>query len=255
MIQILLINLVLVIIYMTCWWYVAYRRKRLDTVDIAWGLSFVLIAWSVYLQQPSLPSLAIGFLVTLWGVRLANHIWSRSRSHNEDDPRYKEISRGWSGNFWLRAYFSIFLLQGGLAMIVSLPIVYASGNLVPERDWLTWFGAWLWTLGFVIEAISDKQLADFLKQKNRPKVLNTGLWRYSRHPNYFGELVQWWAIGVIALQASFGWIGLSGPLFLSFLIIFVSGIPPIERRRIKDTEYIAYQKRTSVLVPWPPRKA
>lgn len=251
--QMFLINVGLIFVFMSLAFTVAYKRKRIDTVDISWGLGFVVIAWSVYIQQPTTRSAAIAILVTVWGFRLANHIWRRSRKHSGDDPRYIEITSKWSGPKWPRAYYSIFLLQGGLMLAVGLPIFTASGEAITGLEWLTVVGVLLWATGFVIEAISDRQLALFLSDKNRPKVLKTGLWRYSRHPNYFGELLQWWAIGLIACQASWGWIGLAGPALISYLIIFVSGIPPIERRRIKDPEYIQYQRETSSLVLWPPK--
>lgn len=250
---IFLINILLVFIFMSLAFLVAYRRKRIDTVDISWGLGFIVIAWSVYLQQPAQRSLVIGLLVSIWGIRLAHHIWRRSRKHSGDDPRYIEIASKWKGPKWPRAYYSIFLLQGGLMLLVGLPIVTASGQLINGLSWMTWLGVSIWLIGFVIESISDRQLARFLSLAKRPKVLKTGLWKYSRHPNYFGELVQWWAIGLIACQASWGWIGLAGPALISYLIVFVSGIPPIERQRIKDPEYIEYQKTTSVLIPWPPK--
>lgn len=248
----LFVNAALLLVYMSLAFGVARTRRRLDTVDTAWGLGFVLVTWLTYVRQPSSRSLLLALLVTVWGLRLANHIWQRARKRG-DDPRYAELTQKWQGNLWRRAYLSIFLLQGALIWVVSLPIVTATGHQLNGLGWLSAAGALVWLLGFTIEATADRQLSTFLFQKDRPKVLQTGLWHYSRHPNYFGELAQWWGIGVIACQASYGWLGLAGPLTLSWLIIFVSGIPPIEKRRQKDPEYQAYQRRTSALVPLPPR--
>jgi steroid 5-alpha reductase family enzyme len=195
----------------------------------------------------------IAVLVTLWGLRLATHIALRARK-GKPDPRYQEITKKWKGNYWLRAYYSIFLTQGLLMLIVATPIYFASGLANDSLKFLIYAGGIIWTAGFIIEAVADQQLARFLKLKNRPKVLKTGLWKYSRHPNYFGELTQWWGIGVIALSAEHGYLGLIGPLFISYLIVFVSGIPPIEKRRQKDAEYKKYQKTTSSLIPLPPKK-
>jgi steroid 5-alpha reductase family enzyme len=137
-----------------------------------------------------------------------------------------------------------------------LPITTAAGSIVPDRVWLTSTGVVFWTFGFIFESIADRQLARFVGNKaNKGKVLSTGLWRFSRHPNYFGELVQWWAIGIIALQTAHGWIGLLGPALLTFLIVFVSGIPPIENRRKDNAAYQAYKKRTSPLIPQIPRSS
>jgi steroid 5-alpha reductase family enzyme len=230
----------------------ARRRNRLDTVDIAWGLGFIVVAWIAYAWQPGATSLLIASLVTVWGTRLAWHIYRRSRGKGED-RRYTELSSKWGQNFWLRAYVSVFLLQALLIWVVSVPISLAT-TIDDTTGWLLLVGGSVWLLGFACESVGDRQLATYLRQKNRPPVLQTGLWRYSRHPNYFGELVQWWAIAVLALPASFGWLGLFGPLTLTLLIVCISGIPPIEKRRATDAAYRDYQKRTSVLVPLPPKK-
>ena len=251
MADILLTNAVLIFVYMNLVFAIARARDRLDTVDVAWGLGFILVAWATALHFYSTSSALIALLVTIWGARLANHIYRRSKGKS-DDRRYQELSSKWKGNLWLRAYVSVFLLQGLMLWIISLPVMLA-GQLGTTLGALGVIGLLLWLIGFGIEAMADKQLSVFLKQKPRTKVMQTGLWRYSRHPNYFGELLQWWSIGMIALSANYGWVGLIGPLILSVLIIFVSGIPPIEKRRMKDPEFRAYQKRTSVLVPLPPR--
>jgi steroid 5-alpha reductase family enzyme len=139
--------------------------------------------------------------------------------------------------------------------IIGLPIMAATGQVLDGWAWLTYAGAAIWIAGFITETIADRQLGAYIRLSKRPKVLQTGLWRYSRHPNYFGEVVQWWGIAVIALQASYGWIGLIGPAVLTLLILFVSGIPPIEKRRAKDAAYRTYQKQTSAFIPLPPKKS
>jgi steroid 5-alpha reductase family enzyme len=237
--------------YMTAWFLVAKKRKRFDPVDSAWGGAFALVAWAVALQQPSTRTLMVAALVTLWSGRLTSHLAKRSRKR-ADDPRYVAMAANWK-RVWLRAYFSIFLVQGLIVWIISLPIVMNAGMVLPALNWLFTFGYIVWVVGFFIEYKADRQLAEFLADPaNKGKVLDTGLWHGSRHPNYFGELLQWWGIGLIACQTSFGWICLIGPLLLTFLIIFVSGIPPIEKRRAKDMKYQAYMKRTSPLIPWFP---
>jgi steroid 5-alpha reductase family enzyme len=249
--NLLIINTVILFIYMTLGFALARQRQHLDTVDAAWGLGFVLVAWAVELQAPSLRSLVVALLVSIWGLRLSSHIWRRNQGR-DDDPRYRELTAQWRGNIWAQAYLRIFLLQGVLIWLVSLPVVMTAGQQLSGRGWLTLVGALVWLVGFSFEATADRQLRQFLASKNHPKLLQTGLWRYSRHPNYFGELVQWWGLGLIALQTSFGWIGLLGPALLSYLIIFVSGLPPIERRHQHDPLYQAYRSRTSALIPWPP---
>jgi steroid 5-alpha reductase family enzyme len=257
-VRLLLVNLVLIIAYMTAWFVLAKRRQRLDTVDSAWGGGFALAAWAVVAQVPSPATLAIAGLVSIWCVRLTAHLVRRSRRPH-DDPRYTEMAAKWKRNFWLKAYLWVFLLQGLLVWVVSLPIVMAAGTMLDDWAWLILGGSTVWLAGYIIESAADRQLAAFVANKNnkanKNNVLDSGWWRYSRHPNYFGELVQWWGIAIIALQASWGWVGLLGPLVLTYLIIFVSGIPPIEKRRRDNKAYQAYKKRTSPLVPWPPKRA
>lgn len=236
---------------MTVWFFVAKSRKRLDTVDSAWGSAFMVAAWSVVVQSWSIRSLVIALLVTVWSVRLTMHIVKRNHGKDED-PRYKALSDKWKGNFWIRAYVSIFLTQGLLAWAVSVPVVMAAGVSLDALEWLLPLGVALWAVGFVCESVADSQLGRFIKEKsNKGQVLDTGLWRYSRHPNYFGELLQWWSIGLIAAQAAWGWIGFLGSLLLTVLIVFVSGIPPIERRRKDNQAYQDYAKHTSKLIPLP----
>ncbi len=242
----------LVVIYMTAWFLVARKRQRLDTVDSAWGGGFAVVAWSVALQQPSIRTFMVAVLVTIWSGRLTLHLARRS-GKGVEDPRYVSMTKSWK-RVWLRAYFAIFLLQGALILAVSLPIITNAGTVLPWLRWLFTLGYFVWALGFYIEYRADKELANFVSNpKNKGKLLDTGLWRYSRHPNYFGELMQWWGIGLIACQTSFGWIGLLGPLLLTILIVFVSGIPTVEKRRDGDKNYQAYKKRTSVLIPLPPK--
>ncbi len=231
----------------------AKAQKRLDLVDIAWGIGFVLVAWVIELRNPSSRSLLLTALVSVWGIRLALHIRDRSKTRGED-RRYKELSKKWRGPFWLRAYFSIFMLQGFLILLICMPILITPNPKLQGWSILSYFGALIWVIGFIIESIADRQLGSYMKSKEKPTLLDSGLWKYSRHPNYFGELIQWWAIGIIALQVSYGWVGLFGPLVLTILILFISGIPPIERHRSKNEDYKQYMKRTSKLILLPVRR-
>lgn len=253
MVNILLANLLVVFLYITLAYGIARWRRRLDTVDIAWGIGFMMLAWSSWAQHHSGRSLLLAILVSIWGFRLAIHIARRSLS-GPDDRRYVELTKKWRGNIWTRAYFSIFLVQGALVWIIGLPLGIATGRPLDGLGWLSVVGLIVWLGGFTIEATADRQLRNFLKRPDHPKIMQTGLWRYSRHPNYFGEITQWFGLAIIALQVSYGWVGLIGPLTLGFVIIFISGIPPIEKHRAKDAEYRAYQRRTSPLIPLPPRR-
>ncbi len=250
-----LINLGLVLIYMTAWFVVGQRRQRLDVVDTAWGGGFILMALSAAVVARDLRSTIIAILVALWGTRLAMYMLRRSQQR-PPDPRYEELSAKWpKKRFWLRAYGSIFLLQGALVYMVGLPITVAGAATRSGLGALGVLGVIVWLAGFIFEMVADAQLHSFRSAAaNKGKVMQGGLWRYSRHPNYFGEIVQWWAIWLIAVQGSLGWVGVLGPLTITGLIVFVSGIPPIERRKRDNFAYQAYAKHTSVLIPLPSRR-
>lgn len=250
----LLVSAVILLVYMSVAFLFAKKRDQLNVVDVAWGGGFILLAWSTYVQMQAPRTLLVAVLVTLWGLRLMGHLGKRVKT-GKDDPRYLELKKKWKGNVWLRAYLSVFLLQGLLVLIIGLPIVMTAGDLLGHTAWAVYTGAVIWFIGFTIERLADAELAEFVKnRKSKDAVLDTGSWRYSRHPNYFGELTQWWGIGIIALQTSWGWIGLVGPLTLTILIVFISGIPTIEKKKKQNPAYAAYMKRTSPLIPWPPKK-
>lgn len=253
--DLLIYSVTAALIYMSIWFLVGVWRKKLNTVDVAWGSAFAIIAWLVAWQETTARSVLIAILVTIWALRITNHL-ARRVFGGREDRRYAELSKKWKGNFWLRAYFSIFVLQGLLVVLISLPVIFATGQQDENLAVLSMFGASMWAVGFGIEAAADRQLRDFVNNKaNKGLVMDMGLWRYSRHPNYFGEMVQWWGIGLIALQAANGWIGLAGPFALTLLLLFVSGVPPIEKPRQNDKAYQAYKKRTSMIIPLPPKRA
>ena len=244
----------LVLLYMTVWFVFAKARKQLNFVDIAWGGGFALIAWLAYLTHHAARTLLIAVLVTIWAVRIIRHLAPRVLKHGED-PRYAEMTKKWKGNFWVRAYFSVFVLQGLIIALICLPVMVATGEQNENLGILSVLGTALWAVGFLFESTGDRQLRNFVADPaNKGKVMDQGLWRFSRHPNYFGELTQWWGIAIIALQVTNGWVGLFGPLALTILIVFVSGIPPIENKKKQEPDYAAYMKRTSMLIPLPPKR-
>jgi steroid 5-alpha reductase family enzyme len=252
--RLLLVNAIALFVYMSAWFLVARSRNRLDLVDAAWGSGFALVAWLVVLQKPSGHSLLLALLVTIWSARLTYHIVERLRRRH--DPRYEQMGSKWKGNYWRRAYGSVYMLQGCIVWVITIPIVLAGGSqdLPSATGFFAVAGTIIWILGFVIEAIADRQLRNFVVIKaNKGKVMDRGLWSWSRHPNYFGELVLWYGISVFGFSAAYGYLGLIGPITLSAIIILVSGIPPIENRKKDDPEYQDYVRKTSVLIPMPPR--
>lgn len=251
---------IVILIYMTTLYAISLVMQRADIVDIGWGLGFILIATLSLFQQEFLTDrmILVFFLVLLWGIRLATHIYSRNKGKKED-YRYLQFKKDWGKQFLVRSYFQIFLLQGVLMILVSIPIIVLSSFQQSGLGALDYIGLSVWVLGFLIETFADIQLDSFLKLKKegalKEKFANVGLWKYSRHPNYFGEILQWWGIGIIVYSVSFGYIGLIGPVLITYLIIFVSGIPLLEKKFKQHPEWPEYVARTNKLLPLPlPKK-
>lgn len=250
----------LVAIYMTVWFVLALVRKDNSIADIAWGLGFVLVAAVTFLRRGSslfLP-LLVTSLVAVWGARLAVHIFLRNRKRGED-PRYAEWRRKWGPSFLWRSYLQVFLLQGLFLLVISSPIILVNSNPYNPTvivDGGSWFvGFIVWCLGFLFEAVGDAQLARFKRDPgNRGKIMDKGLWRYSRHPNYFGEALMWWGIFLVALEVPLGWTTVVSPVLITFLLVRVSGIPMLEKKYAGNAEFQAYARRTNAFVPWFPKK-
>lgn len=241
--------------YMNLWFVISILRNRNDVADEAWGLGFVILAWSAMWLSGlnTTTSILVNCLVSVWGLRLAWHINKRHRG-NPEDSRYQTWRREWSKWFYLRSYLQIFIFQGLLLYLVSLPVLIVNLNSTGGPGLYAVLGALVWIFGFIFESISDKQLAEFIKNPaNKGKIMQSGLWRYSRHPNYFGEVTQWWGIWLIALGVPNGWVGIIGPLTITILILKVSGIPLLEKKMEGRPEFENYKERTSKFIPLPPK--
>lgn len=241
---------------MTVWFVVALATKRNDVADIAWGLGFVVASGASLLKTRNFTFIAVLVtgLVFIWGLRLAWHIGQRNIKKSED-YRYKVWRDSWGKWFVLRSYLQIFILQGVLMLLIVSPVIlinmYSDNGISP----IALVGILLWIFGFMFESVGDKQLKEFIRNpENKGHIMESGLWKYSRHPNYFGEITQWWAIGLVALTVSYAWLGLIGPLVITFLIIKVSGVPLLENKYKDNPDYQAYKLRTSMLIPLPSKK-
>jgi len=243
--------------YMLILFIVSILRANNSIADIAWGPGFVLAGLTAFFYHEAFGprNFLVIALLTVWGFRLGIRIFLRNRGHAED-WRYKKWRDEWGRMFFLRSFFQVFILQGILLIVNVSPILIVNSQKNVTMTWLDTIGLAIWLIGFIFEAVGDWQLDQFLKDKaNRGKVMHSGLWRYTRHPNYFGEVTMWWGIFVIALSSPFGYLGVAGPLVISFLILFVSGIPMTERGMAGDAAFEAYKKRTSVFIPWFPKKS
>jgi steroid 5-alpha reductase family enzyme len=248
--------LFVVFLYMNAWFLWSLIVKRNDVADIAWGLGFVLLAW-LSLQvfgYPSLRGYISACLVSLWGGRLALHIYLRNHDKAED-YRYRAWRKDWGQCFYLRAYVQVYLLQGALLFLIAWPIMIINKHVGPELSLLDYIGISVWLFGFFFESVSDMQLLRFIKNPaNKGKIMQSGLWQYSRHPNYFGEVVQWWGIWLIALSVPWGLLTIISPLTISILILFISGIPMLEKKMTENPAFRDYQKRVSVFFPMPKKR-
>jgi steroid 5-alpha reductase family enzyme len=247
---------VLIALYMTVWYALALVKKDNSIADIAWGLGFVLVAVFTFFRRGSLfLPLLVTALVVAWGARLALHILARNRKRGED-PRYAAWRAAWGRSFVWRSYLQIFLLQGFFLLVIASPVILVNVDRnypYTERFWLA--GLLVWILGFLFEAVGDAQLARFRRDPaNKGHIMDRGLWKYTRHPNYFGESMMWFGIWLIALEAPYGWTTVVSPVLITFLLVKVSGIPLLEKRYAGNAAFQAYARRTSAFIPWFPKK-
>lgn len=237
---------------MTLTFILAQIRKDNSIVDVAWGMGFVLVAWFSFLffSEMYFRNILVSVLVTLWGLRLAFFILIRKKGKGEDF-RYRAFREKWVRHFYLKSFFYIFWFQGVLLTVVSLPVITINLSADSPAAWSDYLGACLFLAGFLFETTADHQMRIFKRNpENKGKLMIRGLWKYSRHPNYFGEVVLWWGIYLISLSVEDGWKSIPGPVLISVLIIFFSGIPLLEKKYASRRDFQEYRQKTSVFVPW-----
>jgi len=235
-------------------WLVSLKKRDVSIVDSLWSLMFLLVALVYFLASGPRGGMALAVLgmTALWAIRLAAHITWRNWGEGED-RRYQAIRERNQPGFEYKSLYLVFWLQGALAWVISLPLLAA---IVGDTTWgaLAWLGLLVWAVGLFFEAVGDWQLARFKgNPDNRGEVLDTGLWRYTRHPNYFGNALIWWGFFLIAASAG-GWWTVISPLLMTLLLLKVSGVALLEQdigeRRPGYREYVA---RTNAFIPGPPR--
>ena len=249
----LLLGLATSVIFFTILWAVSVRQQNSSLADVGWGPNILLIGLSYYFTSNGyLPRAQLTLaLVAIWALRLAWHLGTRSRLEGEDF-RYSRWRDEYEDSWWWRSYVKVFLAQSIIAWVVSLPIYFAIVSVGPQSlTFIDYAGVLIFIAGFVFEALSDEQLRRFRAVRtNKGKVLDTGLWSYTRHPNYFGEAVVWWGFGVIAL-ATGGLPGVLGPIVITYLLIYVSGVALLEPTLRSKQGYPQYAGRTPVFLPMP----
>lgn len=248
-----------VFLLMTLLWLISIPLKNVSIVDIFWGIGY-LVAISIYTflsDEIFTRQWVLFVLVLIWSLRLSGYLFFRNYGKGEDF-RYQEFRRHFGAErYWWFSFFQVFLLQGALIVLVSAPLLgvnlYTKSN---ELNTLDYLAILIWVIGFLFESVGDYQLSKFKSNlDNKGKVLDTGLWRYTRHPNYFGDAAIWWSFGLFSIASGAYW-HIAGSLIMTYLIIKISGVSLLERS-LNDAkpQYRNYVSKTSAFIPWFPKKA
>lgn len=254
--NIYLVTLFVLWLYFTIVFLIAQVKKSNSIVDIAWGLGFVIVALTSFLLKTngSIQSLIITIFVFLWGFRLSYHLFKRNWNKPED-YRYVEMREQWKNkNPLFQYYVKIYMVQMILLFIIAQPIIIV--HAVPSQSFgiLQYFGIVVWLIGYFFEVIGDFQLKEFIMNpNNKGKLIRTGLWKYTRHPNYFGEATMWWGIYLISLGSGMFWAIIS-PITITYLLVFVSGVPLLEKKMESNPDFADYKAKTSKFIPWISKK-
>ena len=257
-IAILVINLAAVMLFEFLGWLVSLKKKNVTIADSMWGAGFIIITWLTFILGDGylVRNVIITVPVTIWGLRLSYHITRRSIGKPED-PRYTEWRNEYGNKFPVVSLFRVFLVQGLFMWLIALSIQLA--QLFPRPESLTladYAGLGIWVIGFIIESSADRQLAHFIKDPaNRGRVMRYKLWRYSRHPNYFGETTIWWGIYVICCATEYGFLTIISPMLITYTLLKITGVSLMEQTMFKgNAEYEDYKRTTSSFIPWFPGK-
>lgn len=251
-------GLIPVLSFFALTWVISVFLKNASIVDIIWGPGFVLIAWFFFLQTgptTSRETLVLA-LITLWGIRLAIYLFWRN-SGKDEDYRYRDFRNHYGPKrYWWVSFFQVFMLQGLLVWIISAPLLavmyFSTHN---SFNWIDWIALFFWITGFSFEAGGDLQMARFkANPENKGKVLQTGFWKYTRHPNYFGDAMVWWGFALFSIAAG-SFLPVLSVVLMTWLLLRVSGVSLLEKTlKHKKPGYIEYVKKTSSFIPWFPKK-
>lgn len=239
---------------------IALIREDNSVMDIAYGGAFVLIAW--YLADMwsmwSERQIIVLVAVTVWGIRLMTRIFFKNWGRPED-IRYHAWREEWQQRgmlyFFFRSLGQIYLLQGVVILVVSLPVLVVFATIQEPLMWYNWLGLGLWCVGFCFEFVGDWQLDRFIRNpENKGQIMTTGLWKYTRHPNYFGEATMWWGLCLVVFGLPFSHLVIASPLLITFLLTQISGIPMLEKHWAGRPDWEEYKAKTSAFIPWLPKK-
>ncbi|PLX26195.1 steroid 5-alpha reductase [Candidatus Parcubacteria bacterium] len=247
------VPILIVFVYMVLFFVIALIKKNNSIVDIGWGFGFVILVLYTFLfESVSSPvQSTITLLVCVWGLRLSYHILKRSRG-KEEDFRYKKWRKDWGKWVDVRAFFQVFMLQGFFMLVIASPFIITNTSRSHYSfGLLQWLGLIVWVSGFVFESVGDWQLKRFISNsKNKGRLCTVGLWKYTRHPNYFGEAIMWWGIWLLSLSTPHSLYTIISPIVITWLLRFVSGVPLLEKKWEGREDFVAYKKQTNTFIPW-----
>jgi steroid 5-alpha reductase family enzyme len=250
--QIFAIAAITIFIYMVIIYLIAQSIKNNSIVDIGWGLGCVIMTFVLILSSERIhPSMFIlCFMILIWGMRLSFYIFLRNHGKPEDF-RYANWRKEWGRRQPLIAFFKVFMLQGTIMLIVALPIILVFSDSTHNSGWAGIAGLIIFLFGIGFEGVSDAQMKRFKYfPENKGKIITTGLWKFTRHPNYFGEAVLWWGIGIYSFSVSGFWYSFISPLIISLLLRYVSGVPMLEEKYKNREDFREYAANTSVFIPF-----
>jgi len=245
----------ILVVMMTMLWAIAMRIRNAALVDAGWGFGYAVVAIVSLIVLDGVPQrqLLITIMVSLWGIRLGWHLLAdRILGGKPEEGRYADMRKRWQTALPLK-FFLFYQAQAFLIVFLSIPVYLISLNPSPELSWVEWVGFVMWLAGIVGETVADRQLKKFKDNPdNRGRTCQAGLWRYSRHPNYFFEWIIWVGYFVMALSAPYGWLAAISPAAILFFLLRVTGIPLTEIQAVKSrgNEYRVYQQTTSPFIPW-----
>lgn len=234
----------------------ALIKKRNDYADIFWGPGFVIAALGALLlsgrdlNSLGLREILIIACVSIWALRLFWYVGLRNILKGKEDIRYLNWRNEWGKTWVWRTYLQVFILQALILLIIALPVIYSVDQSPREMNFIVYAGALIWIIGFIFESVGDSQLKSFkANPANKGKLMTSGLWSITRHPNYFGEVTQWWGVFIMAAQLDSLWLIVS-PLMITYLILKVSGVPMLEKLMEGRPGFEEYKAKTSIFVPW-----
>jgi len=255
MLQVFLLSALTIFVYMTLFFLLAQALKDNGIVDIGWGIGFIVLSTVLAFTGIEITQrqFLLYILIFLWGFRLSFHIFLRNNGKPEDF-RYANWRKEWGKFVVIRAFLQVFMLQGFFIFIIALPIIITKLSSPESLGIIEIVGAAIWLVGFYFEAMGDYELLKFKKDpKNKGQIITTGLWKYTRHPNYFGECVMWWGIFIVSIPSDYVWITIISPIVITWLLTRVSGVPMLEEKYKGNKQFEDYAKKTNAFVPWLPK--